>query len=203
MFAGIHISDYFQFAQGAEMRLVGQWLFSWWPYVAVVVGSLLVYWFSFRYIAHNSVGVVEKLWSWKGSVPEGQIIALDGEAGFEAELLRGGLHFGYWRWQYQGPANALGDDLAGQDRLCLRPRRRAARVEPDAWPGGRLQLFPRRPRVPCRRDAGRWQRRSWTARSPAGDPPRRRLRDQPRPVRGDCGRPRLHAAGNPLAAGAR
>ena len=54
-----------------------------------------------RYIANNRVGVVEKLWSVKGSVPEGRIIALDGEAGFQAELLRGGLHFGLWRWQYR------------------------------------------------------------------------------------------------------
>ena len=47
-----------------------------------------------RYIANNRVGVVEKLWSMTGSVPEGRIIALDGEAGFQAEVLRGGLHFG-------------------------------------------------------------------------------------------------------------
>ncbi len=54
-----------------------------------------------RYIANNRVGVVEKLWSVKGSVPEGGIIALHDEAGFQAELLRGGLHFGLWRWQYR------------------------------------------------------------------------------------------------------
>ena len=54
-----------------------------------------------RYIANNRVGIVEKLWSLKGSVPEGRIIALDGEAGFQAEVLRGGLHFGFWRWQYR------------------------------------------------------------------------------------------------------
>jgi uncharacterized membrane protein YqiK len=54
-----------------------------------------------RYIANNRVGVVEKLWSVKGSVPEGRIIALDGEAGFQAEVLRGGLHFGLWRWQFR------------------------------------------------------------------------------------------------------
>jgi uncharacterized membrane protein YqiK len=54
-----------------------------------------------RYIANNRVGIVEKLWSVKGSVPEGRIIALDGEAGFQAEVLRGGLHLGLWRWQYR------------------------------------------------------------------------------------------------------
>jgi uncharacterized membrane protein YqiK len=54
-----------------------------------------------RYIGNNRVGVVEKLWSMKGSVPEGGIIALEGEAGFQAEVLRGGLHFGLWRFQYR------------------------------------------------------------------------------------------------------
>jgi uncharacterized membrane protein YqiK len=107
MFAGIQIMDCVTFAQGVELRSVAQWLISWWPYFAVLVAALFAYWLSFRYIPHNSVGIVEKLWSWKGSVPEGQIIALHGEAGFQAELLRGGLHFGYWRWQYSVPRMRL------------------------------------------------------------------------------------------------
>ncbi|MDX1928664.1 MAG: SPFH domain-containing protein [Pirellulaceae bacterium] len=65
------------------------------------VAVLVAAWLCVRYIPNNTVGVVEKLWSADGSVPEGQIIALDDEAGFQAELLRGGLHFGYWRWQYR------------------------------------------------------------------------------------------------------
>lgn len=66
----------------------------------ILIKVLFVLWLIFRYIPNNSVGIVEKLWSFKGSVPEGQIISLQGEAGFQAELLRGGIHFGYWRWQY-------------------------------------------------------------------------------------------------------
>jgi uncharacterized membrane protein YqiK len=54
-----------------------------------------------RYIPNNRVGIVEKLWSPKGSVSEGRIIALNGEAGLQADLLRGGFHFGLWRWQYR------------------------------------------------------------------------------------------------------
>src|SRR5215213_10394158 len=54
-----------------------------------------------RYIPHDRVGIVEKLWSSSGSVPEGGIIALNKEAGYQSEVLRGGLHFGYWRWQYR------------------------------------------------------------------------------------------------------
>jgi len=46
---------------------------------------------SVRYISNHRVGVVEKLWSRSGSVPGG-LIALHGEAGFQPDVLRGGLH---------------------------------------------------------------------------------------------------------------
>jgi uncharacterized membrane protein YqiK len=45
----------------------------------------------FRYIPNNQVGIVEKMWSLHGSIKSG-FIALHGEAGFEPEILRGGLH---------------------------------------------------------------------------------------------------------------
>ena len=63
--------------------------------------ALFLAWLTLRSIPNQQVGVVEKLWSSKGSVPEGSIIALNGEAGFQADLLRGGLHFGLWPWQYR------------------------------------------------------------------------------------------------------
>jgi uncharacterized membrane protein YqiK len=69
--------------------------------VLVVLLIALVGWLTTRYIPNKQVGVVEKLWSARGSVPEGRIVALNGEAGYQVELLRGGLHFGLWRWQYR------------------------------------------------------------------------------------------------------
>jgi uncharacterized membrane protein YqiK len=69
--------------------------------VLFFVLAVIVAWLTMRYIPNKQVGVVEKLWSLRGSVPEGRIIALNGEAGYQAELLRGGLHFGLWRWQYR------------------------------------------------------------------------------------------------------
>ncbi|WP_315838518.1 SPFH domain-containing protein [Bradyrhizobium prioriisuperbiae] len=45
----------------------------------------------FRYISNTQVGIVEKLWAMKGSITSG-FIALNGEAGFEPEILRGGIH---------------------------------------------------------------------------------------------------------------
>ena len=44
-----------------------------------------------RYIPNNRIGVVEKLWSLRGSVAGG-FIALGGEAGFQPAVLRGGWH---------------------------------------------------------------------------------------------------------------
>lgn len=65
-------------------------------------GALLVLWLmGVRYIPHSRVGIVEKLWSLKGSLSGGRIVALDGEAGFQADVLRGGLHFWLFPWQYR------------------------------------------------------------------------------------------------------
>ena len=75
--------------------------FVWW--IAAVVGALvLILWLSgIRYIRHDRVGVVEKLWTSKGSLEDGELLALEGEAGYQASILRGGLHFGLWRWQFR------------------------------------------------------------------------------------------------------
>ncbi len=69
--------------------------------VTVPLAVALFGWLTTRYIPNQQVGIVEKLWSLAGSVPEGSIIALNDEAGYQADLLRGGTHFGLWRWQYR------------------------------------------------------------------------------------------------------
>jgi uncharacterized membrane protein YqiK len=63
--------------------------------VAVLLIVLLVLFLGsgmVRYIGNSRVAVVEKLWSPSGSIKAG-IIALKGEAGFQPDVLRGGLHF--------------------------------------------------------------------------------------------------------------
>src|SRR6266542_4677185 len=60
-----------------------------WTLLALFLVSVLM--LTFRYIPNDRVGIVEKLWSPGGSVKRG-IIALNGEAGFQPELLRGGWH---------------------------------------------------------------------------------------------------------------
>jgi uncharacterized membrane protein YqiK len=67
---------------------------------SILFGALFVVWLTVRWIPNSKVGMIEKIWSGKGSLAEGEIIALNGEAGLQDDILRGGLHFGYWRWQY-------------------------------------------------------------------------------------------------------
>src|SRR5476651_882960 len=52
-----------------------------------------------RYVANNRVAIVEKLWSGRGSISDG-LIALQGEAGFQPDVLRGGFHF-FFPFQYR------------------------------------------------------------------------------------------------------
>ena len=69
--------------------------------VILLLAPLVVWLAGARYIPHNKVGVIEKLWSSRGSVGEGRLMASRGEAGYQLNLLRGGVHFGYWPWQYR------------------------------------------------------------------------------------------------------
>jgi uncharacterized membrane protein YqiK len=60
----------------------------------LALGLLLLAWFTgaFVYIPNKRLGVLEKLWSLRGSV-QGGLIALKDEAGFQPDILRGGVHF--------------------------------------------------------------------------------------------------------------
>ena len=59
-----------------------------------IPGFFLLAWLlGIRYIPHNKVGIVEKLWATNGSLKSGQLIAVGGRAGLQAEILRGGLQF--------------------------------------------------------------------------------------------------------------
>lgn len=68
-------------------------------FASFVVLSLVLASGMFRYIPNGRLGVLEKLWSLKGSIKSG-LIALSGEAGFQPEVLRGGFHF-FMPFQYR------------------------------------------------------------------------------------------------------
>ena len=60
--------------------------------IAIVVVTALIVLSGFRFIPNNRIGVVEKRFSNQGSIKSG-FIALSGEAGFQPNILRGGLHY--------------------------------------------------------------------------------------------------------------
>ena len=51
-------------------------------------------------IQERQVGIVVKRFGRHALAP-GRLVALDGEAGYQADTLAPGLHFGFWRWQYR------------------------------------------------------------------------------------------------------
>jgi uncharacterized membrane protein YqiK len=71
---------------------------------ALILGGLLLAGpliFGTVMIHERQVGIVIKRFSPGKSLPPGQLLALNGEAGYQADTLAPGLHFGYWRWQYR------------------------------------------------------------------------------------------------------
>lgn len=68
------------------------------PGVLIIVGLIALYLLIFkvlglRIIGTNEVGVVEKWWSPSGNLKDGKFIALNGEAGFQPDVLRTGVYF--------------------------------------------------------------------------------------------------------------
>ena len=74
--------------------------FSIWYWGAAVL-VVLVLLASIISIREDQVGVVVKRFSNKGSLPEGRVVAMKGEAGYQARTLAPGVYFGYWPWQYK------------------------------------------------------------------------------------------------------
>jgi uncharacterized membrane protein YqiK len=63
-------------------------------FVPLFFGGLVV-------IGEREVGVVVKKFALSGrGLPPGRLIALNGEAGLQADTLAPGWHWGYWPWQY-------------------------------------------------------------------------------------------------------
>ncbi|MBN8594362.1 MAG: flotillin family protein [Anaerolineae bacterium] len=70
--------------------------------IIVAIAALIVLIFALGgivIISERQVGIVIKRWSSK-SLPSGRLIALNGEAGYQADTLAPGVHFFYWPWFY-------------------------------------------------------------------------------------------------------
>jgi uncharacterized membrane protein YqiK len=76
--------------------------------IMIVFGAILSYrlWlriFGVIMVSNDAVGIVTKKFVIGGknrTLPDGAIIALNGEAGIQADTLAPGVHYGYWPWQY-------------------------------------------------------------------------------------------------------
>ncbi|MBW4622802.1 MAG: flotillin family protein [Cyanosarcina radialis HA8281-LM2] len=71
----------------------------------IVVGGLVIFLPLFFgglvVIGEREVGIVVKKFTVTGKgLPPGRLIALKGEAGYQADTLAPGWHWGYWPWQY-------------------------------------------------------------------------------------------------------
>lgn len=84
------------------MNLYSLLQLSWYWYVLALVAfvAIVTLLMSFVLIRERQVGIVVKRFADK-SLPPGRLIALEGEAGYQADTLAPGLHFGYWPWQYR------------------------------------------------------------------------------------------------------
>jgi uncharacterized membrane protein YqiK len=66
--------------------------------LALVLLSLFL-WVSTRFIREDESGLVIKRFGPR--LPPGRIVAMNGEAGYQAKMLNPGLHFPMWRWRYK------------------------------------------------------------------------------------------------------
>jgi uncharacterized membrane protein YqiK len=102
-------------------------------------------------VPDDSVGVVTKKFVLFGrlrTLPDGRIVALDGEAGFQADTLSPGLHLGLWPWQFSVelakfltvPQGKVGCVEACDGRALGGGRIVARRVECDSFQDARAFL---------------------------------------------------------------
>jgi uncharacterized membrane protein YqiK len=88
---------------GSVTSLIGFWWIL--PLLALLIGyKLVLRVFGVVIIPQDSIGVVNKKFVVVGrnrSLPDGSIIALHGEAGYQADTLAPGVHFWLWPWQYE------------------------------------------------------------------------------------------------------
>lgn len=78
-------------------------------YIPLIILAILSYRLILRFfgvvmVPHDSIGIVNKrfvLFGAHKTLPDGAIIALNGEAGYQADTLAPGVHFFKWPWQYE------------------------------------------------------------------------------------------------------
>ncbi|QIF04918.1 SPFH domain-containing protein [Roseimicrobium sp. ORNL1] len=101
----------------------------WWPLIPATL-VLIYLLLGITYIGERQVGIVVKRFGMR-NLPPGDIIALRGEAGIQADTLPPGLHFFYWIWQYSVTRTALIE--VPQDHIAL-----VVAIAGEPIPAGRI-----------------------------------------------------------------
>ena len=90
------------------MDALMQTAMQYWPIIGLIVlvvtFKMWLRLFGVIIIPQNTMGLVNKRFVILGSnrtLPDGAIIALKGEAGYQSDTLAPGLHIGLWPWQYE------------------------------------------------------------------------------------------------------
>jgi len=134
-------------------------LFDHWQWVLGTVAALLflalyrvwLWLCGIHIVPDDSVGIVTKKFVLFGAnrrLPDGRIIALNGEAGFQADTLSPGMHLWLWPWQYSielvkfltVPAGKVGAVEACDGRPLASGRIVARRVDCDSYQDARAFL---------------------------------------------------------------
>jgi WD40 repeat protein len=89
-------------------------------------------------VSDREVGIIIKKFS-NRSLPPGQIVALDGEAGLQADTLPPGWHFGYFPWQYSVRKDPV--VVVPQDEIGLIVANHQGFIEAIAFQPGTTQIL--------------------------------------------------------------
>src|SRR5688572_12399748 len=89
------------------------------PIVVVggLLGALLVTLLGLVVIGANEAGLVIRRYG--PSLPPGRLVATRGEAGFQAQMLTPGWHFGWWPWAFKVVKVPLVDVPSGEIALVI------------------------------------------------------------------------------------
>jgi len=102
-------------------------------------------WLGMVMINEHQVGIVIKKFGTRKLAP-GQLIALHGEAGYQADTLAPGLHFGYWIFQYRVQKDAMVRIPRARSGSCWPTPARP--LCPSGFSGGQSRATTSRTRVP-------------------------------------------------------
>ena len=95
------ITEFFKEHTGAAIGILAVAVMVFVPFIR---NLFLQTFFGIVFIPEDSIGLVIKKWVLFGKnkeLPEGRIIATNGEAGYQAQTLAPGVHFWLFSWQYQ------------------------------------------------------------------------------------------------------